>query len=58
MGRGDGYVRGREDKTVQVWDADTGTCRATLQGLTKEVSYLAVVGGGENGVGARVEPGS
>jgi len=43
---------------VRVWDADTGTCKATLQGDTNEVSCLAVVSGGENGVGARVVPGS
>jgi len=51
-------VSGSEDRTVQVWDADTGTCNVTLQGHETEVSCLAVVGGSDSGVGARVVLGS
>jgi len=35
---------------MRVWDADTGSCVATLQGHTKLVNCLEYVGGGGKGV--------
>ena len=39
-GDGKTIVSGSDDKTVRVWDAETGELRRTLEGKTSEVRSL------------------
>ncbi len=38
---------GSEDKTVKIWDLETGTCQATLEGHTNEVYAVAITPDGK-----------
>ncbi len=38
---------GSRDKTVKIWDLETGACRATLQGHTREVNSVAITPDGK-----------
>jgi len=40
-------VSGSGDKTVKIWDLETGECRATLEGHTGEVHCVAVTPDGK-----------
>ncbi len=48
-------VSGSADKTLKVWDLETGKCRATLEGHTNDVVSVAVTPDGKTVVSASAD---
>ncbi len=48
-------VSGSQDKTVKIWDLETGECRATLEGHTDRVQSVAITPDGKRILSASID---